>query len=300
MNKTNTQPTRKGIILAGGSGTRLYPITRPTSKQLLPVYDKPMVYYPLSLLMLSGIRDILLISDPQSLPNYERLLEDGNRLGLNISYAPQQKPAGLAEAFLIGESFLDGHPSALVLGDNLIYGQNLTELLQGVSVRTQGATIFGYRVVNPTNYGVVEFDANGRILSLEEKPSKPKSSYAVPGLYFYDGTASARARKLNPSPRGELEITDLNRDYLKDGQLHLELFGRGSAWLDMGTFDDLLEAGNVVKVIQNRQGLKIACLEEIALFQKWIGTAELERSIQKMGSNSYSEYLKSLVVENRI
>ncbi|MDD5262417.1 MAG: glucose-1-phosphate thymidylyltransferase RfbA [Methylacidiphilales bacterium] len=300
MNKTNSQLKRKGIILAGGSGTRLYPITRPTSKQLLPVYDKPMVYYPLSLLMLAGIRDILLISDPQSLPNYERLLEDGSRLGLNISYAPQQKPAGLAEAFLIGESFLDGHPSALVLGDNLIYGQNLTELLQGVSERTQGATIFGYRVINPANYGVVEFDADGRILSLEEKPSKPKSSYAVPGLYFYDGSAVARARKLKPSARGELEITDLNRDYLKDGQLHLELFGRGSAWLDMGTFDDLLEAGNVVKVIQNRQGLKIACLEEIALFQKWITPAELDRSIQKMGSNSYSEYLKSLVAENRI
>ena len=285
---------RKGIILAGGQGTRLYPLTLPTSKQLLPVYDKPMVYYPLSLLMLAGIRDILLISDPLSLPDFERLFGDGSQIGLRISYAAQEKPGGLAEAFLVGESFLNGHSSALVLGDNLIFGQNLTQLLEQVGDQTEGATIFGYRVANPSSYGVVEFNTDGRVLSLEEKPSQPKSSYAVPGLYFYDGTAVEKTRRLKPSPRGELEITDLNREYLKEGKLQLALFGRGTAWLDMGTFDDLLEAGNVVKVLQNRQGLKIGCLEEIALTRKWIGTAELDSTIKRMGRNSYSDYLRSL------
>ncbi|HET7536457.1 MAG TPA: glucose-1-phosphate thymidylyltransferase RfbA [Candidatus Didemnitutus sp.] len=291
-------PSRKGIILAGGSGTRLYPLTIAVSKQLMPVYDKPMIYYPLSVLMLSGIREILVISTPLDLPLFKRLLGDGTPFGVKLSYAEQPSPDGLAQAFHIAQDtgFLTGRePSALVLGDNLFYGAEFVSCLEGASARQKGATIFGYHVANPTAYGVVEFAADGRVVSLEEKPKQPKSNYAVPGLYFYDADVVGLARGLKPSARGELEITDLNRLYLERGDLHVELFGRGTAWLDTGTHDSLIQAAQFVEVLENRTGLKIACLEEIAYKQKWIDRAGLEANIKKLGKSSYGEYLRRLL-----
>jgi glucose-1-phosphate thymidylyltransferase len=289
---------RKGIILAGGSGTRLYPLTIAVSKQLMPVYDKPMVYYPLSTLMLAGIREVLLISTPQDLPLFRRLLGDGSDLGMRIEYAPQPRPDGLAQAFLIGADFLAGDASALVLGDNLFYGHDLPKAFSAAHGRAEGATIFGYHVANPSAYGVVEFGPDGRVLSLEEKPERPRSNHAIPGLYFYDNDAVALARSLKPSLRGELEITDLNRLYLQAGRLHAELLGRGTAWLDTGTHDSLLEAAQFVHVIENRQGLKIACIEEIAWRNGWIDDARLEANIAKLGKSSYAQYLRRLLRGN--
>jgi glucose-1-phosphate thymidylyltransferase len=289
---------RKGIILAGGSGTRLYPLTIAVSKQLMPVYDKPMIYYPLSVLMLAGIREILIISTPTDLPLFRKLLGDGSNLGLKFSYAEQPSPDGLAQAFTIAgdTGFLTGRePSALVLGDNLFYGAEFVNSLAEAGARTTGATIFGYHVANPTAYGVVEFAPDGRVLSIEEKPAQPKSNYAVPGLYFYDQDVVALARSLKPSKRGELEITDLNRLYLGQGRLHVELFGRGTAWLDTGTHDSLIEAAQFVNVLENRTGLKIACIEEIAFKHGWIDRAGLEANIEKLGKSSYGEYLKRLL-----
>ena len=285
---------RKGLLLAGGSGTRLYPLTRAVSKQLMPVYDKPMIYYPLSVLMLAGIREILLISTPHDLPNFKRLFGDGSSLGLNLSYAEQPSPDGLAQAFLIGEEFLQGAPSCLVLGDNLFYGADFTEKLQEAMQRRTGATIFGYRVATPEAYGVVEFDAHRRAVSLEEKPKAPKSNYAIPGIYFYDGRAVEFARSLRPSGRGELEITDLNRCYLDAGELTVEVLGRGTAWLDTGTHESLLEACDFVRAIQARQGLKIACLEEIAFSRKWISLEQLREQARQHGKSSYAEYLQMI------
>jgi glucose-1-phosphate thymidylyltransferase, short form len=292
--------TRKGIILAGGSGTRLYPLTIAVSKQLMPVYDKPMVYYPLSTLMLAGIRDILIISTPVDLPLFQRLLGDGSQIGLKLSYAAQPKPEGLAQAFHIAgdTGFLTGaESSALVLGDNLFYGHDLTKSLERAHARTTGATIFGYHVADPKSYGVVEFAPDGRVVSLEEKPAQPKSNFAIPGIYFYDQHVVSLARSLKPSKRGELEITDLNRLYLEAGKLHVELLGRGTAWLDTGTHDSLLDAAQFVSVIENRQGLKIACLEEIAYRQTWIDRPTLEANIQKLGKSSYGAYLRRLLDE---
>ena len=289
---------RKGIILAGGSGTRLYPLTIAVSKQLMPVYDKPMIYYPLSVLMLSGIREILIISTPTDLPLFRKLLGDGANLGVKFIYAEQPSPDGLAQAFTIAGDigFLTGQESsALVLGDNLFYGSEFVKSLAEASTRTGGATIFGYHVANPTAYGVVEFAPDGRVLSLEEKPLQPKSNYAVPGLYYYDQDVVALARSLKPSKRGELEITDLNRLYLDQGRLHVELFGRGTAWLDTGTHDSLVEAATFVHVLENRTGLKIACLEEIAFKHGWIDRAGLEANIKKLGKSSYGEYLRRLL-----
>jgi glucose-1-phosphate thymidylyltransferase len=286
---------RKGIILAGGSGTRLYPLTIAVSKQLMPVYDKPMVYYPLSALMLAGIREVLVISTPQDLPLFRRLLGDGSQLGMRIDYAPQPNPEGLAQAFIIGAGFIGDCPSALVLGDNLFYGHDLPASFAAADARRAGATIFGYHVSNPSAYGVVEFAADGRVISLEEKPAKPKSNLAVPGIYFYDGEVVPLARSLRPSKRGELEITDLNLLYLKAGGLHVEVLGRGTAWLDTGTHDSLLEAAQFVHVIENRQGLKIACIEEIAWRQGWIDGAQLESNIAKLGRSSYAHYLRGLL-----
>jgi glucose-1-phosphate thymidylyltransferase len=288
---------RKGIILAGGSGTRLYPLTIAVSKQLMPVYDKPMIYYPLSVLMLAGIREVLIISTPTDLPNFKKLLGDGSNLGLKFSYAEQPSPDGLAQAFHIAgdTGFLQGEPSALVLGDNLFYGAEFVNSLAEASARTTGSTIFGYHVANPTDYGVVEFAPDGRVLSLEEKPKQPKSNYAVPGLYFYDADVVPLAKSLKPSARGELEITDLNRLYLEKGKLHVELFGRGTAWLDTGTHDSLIEAAQFVHVLENRTGLKIACIEEIAYKQGWIDRAGLEANIKKLGKSAYGQYLKRLL-----
>lgn len=286
---------RKGIILAGGSGTRLFPLTIAVSKQLMPVYDKPMVYYPLSTLMIAGIREILVISTPLDLPHFRRLLGDGSHLGVEFSYAEQPNPEGLAQAFLIGADFLGDAPSALVLGDNLFYGHDLSKSLAQASARTEGATIFAYHVANPTSYGVVEFGPDGRALSLEEKPAQPKSSYAVPGLYFYDRDVVSIARSLQPSARGELEITDLNRRYLAAGRLQVETLGRGTAWLDTGTHDSLLDAAQFVAVIENRQGLKIACVEEIAYHQGWIDRAKLTASVDRHGKSSYGAYLRRLL-----
>ncbi len=285
---------RKGIILAGGSGTRLYPVTRAVSKQLMPVYDKPMIYYPLSVLMMADIREILIISTPHDLPQFRRLFGDGRQFGLEISYAEQPKPEGLAQAFIIGAEFLGGAPACLVLGDNLFYGHDFSKTLQAATSRLKGATIFGYYVSNPEAYGVVEFNAQGVAVSLEEKPQVPKSKYAVPGLYFYDEQVVDLARSLKPSPRGELEITDLNRLYLHRGALHVETLGRGLAWLDTGTHDSLLEAADFVRAIQNRQGLKIACIEEIALLKGWITRNQLRSLIDDLGKTSYADYLRTL------
>ena len=285
----------KGILLAGGSGSRLHPMTLAASKQLLPVYDKPMVYYPLSALMLAGIREILVISTPQDLPLFKALLGDGSNLGIRLEYAAQPRPEGLAQAFHIGADFVGSEPSALILGDNLFYGHDLAKAFAAANARTAGATIFGYHVSNPSAYGVVEFAGDGRVLSLEEKPREPKSNFAIPGVYFYDGSVVERARRLKPSKRGELEITDLNRVYLEAGLLHVEVLGRGTAWLDTGTHDSLLEAAQFVHVIENRQGLKIACIEEIAWRQGWIDDEKLESNIARLGKSGYGQYLRALL-----
>ena len=287
--------TTKGIILAGGSGTRLYPITQAVSKQLLPVYDKPMIYYPLATLMLAGIRDVLIINTPHEQALFQRLLGDGSQWGINISYAVQPSPDGLAQAFLIGRDFVGGQPSCLVLGDNIFYGEGLTERLKRAAARPVGATVFGYWVRDPERYGVAEFDGEGRVIGLEEKPAKPKSNYAVTGLYFYDGRACDFAAGLKPSPRGELEITDLNRCYLDDGSLMLEQLGRGFAWLDTGTHASLMEAGNYIETIENRQGLKVCCPEEIAFYNQWIDAEQVLALAKPLAKTGYGEYLQNLV-----
>lgn len=285
----------KGIVLAGGTGTRLYPITLGVSKQLLPVYDKPMIYYPLSVLMLGGIREILVISTPNDMPQYQRLLGDGAHFGVKFSYAVQPEPHGIAQAFLIGEEFLSGSPVCLILGDNVFHGQHFTEKLNRAVSRTEGATIFGYLVRDPERFGVVAFDAQGNAVSIEEKPARPRSRFAVTGLYFYDASVLDIARSLKPSPRGELEITDVNRAYLERGQLHVERLGRGFAWLDTGTHASLLEASSYVQTIEARQGLKVACLEEIAWQNGWISVAEMRRAGEFFGKTEYGQYLLRLV-----
>jgi glucose-1-phosphate thymidylyltransferase len=288
--------TRKGIILAGGSGTRLYPLTMAVSKQLMPVYDKPMIYYPLSVLMLAQVREVLIISTPHDLPHFRRLFGDGSQIGMTFEYAEQPRPEGLSQAFLIAESFIGGNPSVLILGDNLFYGQAFRRTVVEAGLRTRGAAIFGCPVADPSSYGVVEFGPDGRVISIEEKPKEPKSNFAIPGLYFVDERAVEFAKAIQPSARGELEITDLLKQYLMRDELFTLQMGRGTAWLDTGSHDSLIEAAEFVKVIEKRQGLKIACIEEIAYTQGWIDDARLEENISKLGKTQYADYLRALLV----
>ena len=294
---TNTHKKRKGIILAGGSGTRLYPVTQSISKQLLPVYDKPMIYYPLSTLMLAGIQDILIISTPEDTPRFQSLLGDGSQWGLNISYKVQPSPNGLAEAFILGDNFIGNDLSALVLGDNIFYGHDFNELLGNAMKRDEGATVFAYHVNDPERYGVAEFDKTNKVLSLEEKPKHPKSNYAVTGLYFYDTDVVSMAKSIRPSARGELEITDLNRLYLDKQKLNVEIMGRGYAWLDTGTHDSLLEASQFIATLENRQGLKVSCPEEISFRRGWINAAQLEKLAAPLSKNGYGQYLQRVLSE---